>query len=195
MKRDLPIFKNNWIELYFGLFGPCLTYHTNGYNDDNPRLVVSLIFMEIYITLPWKTKSKKRYDFYGVYGFYTASEPDRIIFCWDEKVKYFCMPWVVKIKNSWYVNEDNTMISPKPIEHVYSDKWHGVINYHIEYLTYRRVLWGNISRFDRHEYRVTTDFKLKNGEYLTFNTNNFVGIPGYIEVLLLVDSEGGIDTF
>lgn len=195
MERDVPILRNKWIELYFGLFGPCLTYHTNGCNDDNARLVISLIFMEIYITLPWKIRSKKRYDFYGVYGFYTASEPDRIIFCWDEKVRYFCMPWVVRIKDSWYIDKNETTTSPKPIMYTYSDKWHGEFNYWIEHVTYRRVIWGNISLFDKYEYRVTTDYKLNSGEYLNFYTNNRICIPEHIELHLIMEENGGIDTY
>ena len=41
MNKDLPLFRCSWLEVYFGLFGPCLTYHTSGYDADMMREVVN----------------------------------------------------------------------------------------------------------------------------------------------------------
>ena len=73
MNKDLPLFRCSWLEVYFGLFGPCLTYHTSGYDADNARLVISLIFCQLYIALPWKHTTKHDYDMYATYGFYSGA--------------------------------------------------------------------------------------------------------------------------
>ena len=91
--RDLPIIRSKCVEIYVGLFGPALTYHTSGYDGGNARLVVSLILLEFYFTLPWCHKTNPRHEFYSEYGFYTATEPDRIVFRWGDFYKVLYMPW------------------------------------------------------------------------------------------------------
>lgn len=186
MEKDVPILKNKWIEVYFGLFGPYLTYHTNGYDDDNARFVISLFLLKLYITLPWKTRNKKKYDFYGVYGFYTASEPDRIIFCWDEKVRYFCMPWVFKVKESKYLGEESRLVD-QPFAREHEHKFHGTITYWIERNTVRRAIWGKINWFDKYEFIVYTNLHQKHtNEMFHFKTKSNICIPEQIDLQLLM---------
>lgn len=89
---DTPTIKCKWLEVYFGLFGPRFTYHTSGYDDENARLVISLLFCHLYITLPWCHKVNT-HDFYAVYGLYSAEEPDRFIWAWGDYYKMILMPW------------------------------------------------------------------------------------------------------
>lgn len=85
--------KNKWID--FGWFGPCLTFNTNNDPEEPNRLVVSLFICKLYITIP---KIKKIYKKpipveYKVYGLDSGSDPDRLVWMWNNYHRVFRMPW------------------------------------------------------------------------------------------------------
>ena len=86
---DKIIFKSNFLEVYFGLFAPCLLYYDNGYVHNN-RIVISLIFFKLYFNIGGSTKQDSEAD---IYGFYFKSDPDAFIFCWNNYYKSILMPW------------------------------------------------------------------------------------------------------
>ena len=196
MERNAPIIKNNWIEIYFGLFGPQFTYHTNGYGD-NARLVISLIIFKFYFKLPWKTKSNDKGKYFGVYGhyttgiygFYTAQEPDRIIFSWGEQPRYFCMPWTLKVVKSEYIGEESKLVD-RPYTRKHTNVFYGEIDYWVKRNTLRRVIWGKIEWFDRYEFIVYTNIKpTDSNQTFTFSTDSNVCIPEQIDLQLLMFDE------
>ena len=198
---DTPTLKNKWIEVYFGLFGPCLTYHSSGYDDDNTRLVVSLIFCQIYLTLPWKHHSihENIHDLYATYGFYSASEPDRMIFIWGSKYKMLLMPWAkVIVERSlldreggpvWLGDDVDTFDNIQAeVDEVPSHYIHECTNRDITYFIVKQVtrprIFKNLNMFNKTSYEVHTHFaKAFNGyNSMVFNISQLMAVETQIEL-------------
>ena len=203
---DTPTVKNKWVELYFGLFGPCFTYHTSGYNDDNARLVISLIFCEIYLTLPWKHITSKEYDMYPMYGFYYASEPARMIFIWGSKYKMLLMPWAKVIVERHLLDREGCLVwlgdsvdtfdnIQAEVDELPSHYIHECTNRDITYFIVKQVtrprIFKNLNMFNRTSYEVHTHFaKAFNGyNSMVFNTSQLVAIESQIELQKMMRSE------
>lgn len=208
---DTPTIKNKWIELYFGLFGPCLTYHTSGYDDDNARLVISLIFCQIYFTLPWKHHSRHEsiHDLYATYGFYSASEPARMIFIWGAKHKMMLMPWSKVIVERELLNIhgnpvvctlDDVATYDVMLEEVMalpSNYFHEAEGYgkNFKYFLARIKTCPRIFRkfklFGKVSYETYVDLENDFNGYtkFMFNTNNNICVDKQIELQLMIRSE------
>ena len=166
--RDLPIVRSKWVEIYVGLFGPALTYHTSGYDGGNARLVVSLILLEFYFTLPWCHKTNPRHEFYSEYGFYTATEPDRIILRWGDHYKGLYMPWNRVCVKMRPVDVDGNVIEEDRVHDsefvnswcVRTDCLHGYeFDYWIAKNTMRPRVFKRCGLFDKDVYEVHVTFK------------------------------------
>lgn len=201
--KDTPLIKCKWLEIYFGLFGPCLTYHTSGYDDDNARLVISLIFCQLYIVLPWKHATKHDYDLYATYGFYSACEPDRLIFQWGNIYKMMVMPWVRVIvkRNLLDMHNDIVELQDYSYEAIMNELNEVRCNYvrsttgygyECEYFVVRQItrpkLFQKVAWFDKISYEVNTTFNKafygSNG--LSFTTNTNIAIPEQIELQMMM---------
>lgn len=198
MERDLPIVRSKWVDIYVGLFGPTLTYHTSGYDDDNARLVLSLILFKFYFTLPWCHKTKARHDFYSEYGFYTATEPDRIVFRWGDFYKTLYMPWTmvcVKMRPVWYDVYGNVIDYPDTLNinenkelYLRHDCLHGYeFDYWVGQQTLRPKLFKKLKWFDKTVYEVHVEFKntVNGHKSLRFTIPKNICVLNHIEVHLL----------
>ena len=196
IQRDLPIIRSKWVDVYFGLFGPCLTYHTSGYDDDNARLVLSLILFKLYFTLPWTHKTKSTYEFYATYGFYTANEPDRFIWQWGNTYKRWIMPWTmvcvkmrpVDIYGDVIDYPDTLNINECPDMYLRHDCLHGYeFDYWVGQQTLRPKLFKKLKWFDKTVYEVHVEFKnnVNGHKTLRFTIPENICVLGHIEVHLL----------
>ena len=145
----------------------------------------------------WKTKSNDKGKYFGVYGhyttgiygFYTAQEPDRIIFSWGEQPRYFCMPWTLKVVKSEYIGEESKLVD-RPYTRKHTNVFYGEIDYWVKRNTLRRVIWGKIEWFDRYEFIVYTNIKpTDSNQTFTFSTDSNVCIPEQIDLQLLMFDE------
>lgn len=206
---DTPTVKNKWIEVYFGLFGPCLTYHTSGYDDDNARLVISLIFCQIYLSLPWKhhVRHENIHDLYATYGFYSASEPDRLLFVWGLKYKMLLMPWSkVVVERSlldregrpvWLGDDVDTFdnieaeVEELPSHYLHEFSCRFDITYFIVKQVTRPKLFRNTNLFSKTSYEIHTHFDKPFNGYSTmsFNTTQLSAIESQIELEMMMRSE------
>lgn len=196
MERDLPIVRSKWVDIYVGLFGPTLTYHTSGYDDDNARLVLSLILFKFYFTLPWYHKTKSNHDFYSEYGFYTATEPDRIIFRWGDFYKVLYMPWnmvcvkmrPVDIYGDVIDYPDTLNINECPDMYLRHDCLHG---YEFDYWVGKKTLRPNgfkkLKWFEKDVYEVHVKFKgdLNGYKELRFTIPQNICVLEHISVHIL----------
>lgn len=206
MNKDLPLFRCSWLEVYFGLFGPCLTYHTSGYDADNARLVISLIFCQLYISLPWKHNTKHDYDLYATYGFYSAAEPDRMIFQWGNIHKMLIMPWVRTVvrRNLFDINgniivldDDSYDVISKEIDELPSNyiKSRHCYGYDCQYYIVRRItrpkIFKNLNWFDKisYEFNVTFDKPFHDSTVLIFSSNTNLAEAEQIELQMMLKDE------
>ena len=197
MNTNVPILKFKWLEIYFGIFGPALTYHTNGYEDDNARLVISLIFIKLYITLPWKGFKDHTFEMYKEYGFYFTNEPvHQLVWRWGSTYKTICMPWAMvthKItlldKNSqpgvvylyadkYFDMRDAAMSDPDKYHRVYNDQF----KYFVEEITLVPLVfrWLKLEWFKKIKYsvNVTKDTYI----FMGFTTDNNICLPEQINL-------------
>lgn len=202
MNTDLPILKSKWFELYFGLFGPQLTYHTNGYNDDNARIVISFIILKLYITCPWHDNRSTMYDLYGEYGFYFTNEPiPACVWRWGSTYKVFYMPWVrvtkelslyntnlevdivEDFKNIKFRDFHSTVIA-NPDKYLFKYQRHGEKYYYIEGNTSVPLWcnWINKLWFKKKVYFVTVFTNESRTEYFRFKTDTLICLPEQIDV-------------
>jgi hypothetical protein len=196
MERDLPIVRSKWVDIYVGLFGPTLTYHTSGYDDDKARLVISLFLLKLYITLPWKHRTKSTYEFYATYGFYTSTEPDRFIFQWGDYYKTIYMPWnmicvkmrPVDIYGDVIDYPDTLKLNECP--DIYLK--HGCLcGYEFDYWVEKKILRPNIFKklkcFDKEMYEVHVTFKgdLNGYKELKFTIPQNICVLEHINVHIL----------
>jgi len=206
MNKDLPLFRCSWLEVYFGLFGPCLTYHTSGYDADNARLVISLIFCQLYIALPWKHNTKHNYDMYATYGFYSAAEPDRMIFQWGNTYKMLIMPWVRTVvrRNLLDINGDIVVLDDdsydsisKEIDELPSNyiKSRHCYGHDCQYYIVRRItrakIFKNLNWFDKieYEFNVTFDKPFYGSTMLIFSSSTNLAEAEQIELQMMLKDE------
>lgn len=107
--------KCNWVD--FGWFGPCLTFNTNNDPEEPNRLVVSLFICKLYITIPKRKNTYKKPVpvEYKVYGLDSGSDPDRLVWLWNNYHRVFRMPWTPVIVSrclcsNWDDNVDNDIL-------------------------------------------------------------------------------------
>ena len=211
---DTPTIKNKWIEVYFGLFGPCLTYHTSGYNDDNARLVISLLICQIYFTLPWKHHTKKTNEYCNTYGFYAASEPARMLFIWGDCYKAVFMPWskviiereLLDVHNEpvfcgvfdEVVTYEDMMNEIKEIPSNYLNEAHGYgkdFRYFVAKIKTCPRIFRKRKWFSRTSYECYVDFEKDFNGYtnLVFNMTNNVCVDKQIELQLMMRDQFYMD--
>lgn len=201
MSKDIPVLNTKWLEIYFGLFGPAITYHTTGYDDDNARLVISLIIFKLYITLPWKGKQADPFEMYAEYGFYCTNEPvHQFVWRWGTYYKTIPMPWAMVTKsislldNTPEYNVIKTYSYKDSLGDLHSnvaanlDKCLCTYDNHFNYYVERIVLvplickWLNVEWFKKIRYSVT----LMKGSfcYMSFTTDIGICFPEQIDVQL-----------
>ena len=193
MNRDLPIVKSKWFELYFGLFGPEISYHTNRWDNEKAVLVISLILCKMYITLPWEDSRRNHYDDYGEYGFYFTNEPVSLLrLCWGGKYKSYIMPWVRVTVDRYCIDDDlkptllpslsevdinGTLIYPQKPEFE-CDTMHGNVKYSITRLDSSPNIFKKFKWFIKSKYLI--ECKMDKTSF-TFLTSTISCIPQQIE--------------
>lgn len=212
---DIPTIKNKWIEVYFGLFGPCLTYHTNRYDDDNAHMVISLIFCQIYLTLPWKHNIKSNADigFNLTYGFYSSSEPDLMIFVWGMRSKVWFMPWskVIIKRELLNVHGEPVVCTPddavtyesmlKEVMALPSNYFHEAHGYGMDFRYFvARIetcprLFRRLKLFSKTSYEIYVYFEKDFNGYtnMLFNTETNIALPEQIELQLMMQDQFYMD--
>jgi hypothetical protein len=186
--KDKLIFKSNFLEVYFGLFAPCLLYYDNGYVHNN-RIVISLIFFKLYFNIGSSTKQDSEAD---IYGFYFKSDPDAFIFCWNTYSKSWLMPWTkVLVKRQLLTSNDIILLQDdeclslgKIKELMKTDKElaelctrHYKYNdieykYYVTYIVKRPAIFKRFKLFDSESFEIYTTLAkpLKNHSFTRFKT-------------------------
>lgn len=193
MNKDLPILKSKWFELYLGLFGPEISYHTNRWDNEKAVLVISLVLCKMYITLPWEDSHRNHYDDYGEYGFYFTNEPVALLrLCWGGKYKSFIMPWVrvtvdryvlnkgfeaKKLPTLSGVDKNGTLIYPEKPK-LECDTRYGKVIYSITRLDSSPNIFSKFKWFIKRKYLIECEFNKSN---FTFLTDSFLCMPQQIE--------------
>lgn len=190
---------NKFIE--FGFFGPGVTYHTNKY--DKQRIVISLIFCKIYITLPFKSHCNK-FETYSVYGFYFDNDPDKLIICWKNYRKVITMPWVNIIIQRYLLDktgyghgdgnltiDDCKKIVDNNTENFYrqsNDKYMPTVYYYVMQLYSKPKVFKKckfVKYKESYEIVIVFDKSYYGYNSITFNTNTIVAVDEQILVQLL----------
>ena len=199
--RDLPLIKSNWIEVYFGLFGPELMYYTNNWKNDYSSLVISIILFKFYIKLPWQGKYNNKYTAYNQFGFYFTNEPvDLLRIIKGDVYITYTMPWVRVVIDRYYINKyDNVSIEytkvqqllkpDKNYELVYPEKTifncetvKGPVKYSITKLDSYPLIFSKLKLFLKSKYLIEAKY---NELQFTFLTDKIICIPEQIELQLL----------
>lgn len=207
--KDKLIFKSNFLEVYFGLFAPCLMIYKNGYSNDN-RLTLSLILFKIYLTL---NKYKKDTNKVTMYGFYFKSDPASFIFIWNEYNKSIIMPWCnVLIKrqlltsNDIILLKDNECLSLGDIKELMKDneiselctrhyKYNDIdYKYYVTYIVKCPVIFKKLKWFSTSSFEIYTTLSkpLKNHSFTRFKTGTKynIAIPHQINIeIASIESE------
>ena len=199
--KDKIIFKSNFLEVYFGLFAPCLLYYNNGYIHNN-RIVISLIFFKLYFNIGGSNKQDSEAE---IYGFYFKSDPDTFIFCWNNYYKSILMPWtqvVVKkqlmTSNDIIFETDNDCLSNAEIKELMSDKEIKKLctryykykdisyDYYVVLVVKRPVIFKRIDLFNSVSFIVYTTLakplSKHNFTHFNMNTKYNIAIPHQINV-------------
>lgn len=170
--KDLTVVNSKWIEMYFGLFGPCLTYHTSRYKDDTARLVLSLILIKMYFTLPWSHRTDT-YEKYGVYGFYTDGYPARIVFQWGNFCNVYIMPWEWVCVSSILLDKNGNLFGEDFDEScgIHGSLYGYEFDYYVTKNTYQRKFakhFGNMCTMEMYGVNVTFDKEVNGCKKLNF---------------------------
>ena len=199
--KDKLIFKSNFLEVYFGLFAPCLLYYNNGYVHNN-RIVISLIFFKLYFNIGCSNKQDSEAK---IYGFYFKSNPDAFIFCWNTYSKSWLMPWTkVLIKrqlltsNDIILLKDNECLSLSDIKELMKDKELAELctryykyndieyKYYMTHIIKRPIIFKRFKLFDSESFEIYTTLlqPLKQHTFTRFkmSTNYNIAIPHQINV-------------
>jgi hypothetical protein len=198
MNKDLPILKNKWFEVYFGLFGPEIIYSAVNYKDEHSVLIISLIFLKLYIKLP-VCDYKQEYDSCHEYGFYFTNEPvATLVLRWGNIYKSYVMPWVRVVVNRYMYNESmlESEIPPyifnKNYEITYIERHWFKLNFpndNIEYTITRLESSPNI--FSKFKWFLKSKYLIEarvDNRTLTFNTDTLNCIQKQIEFQLDIDN-------
>lgn len=185
--RVLPIFESENFEIYAGLFGPQLTLHRSPY--DGNRLVISLIFLKFYILL-----SKKFSKEAGIYGVYSETKPDRLLFCWGDSCKRMLMPWAMIVAEKRLIDIYGDVVEQVTEEYFereldcydtsYFKKEEGYM-YYVTLLRMRPSWFKNCKSLTKEMYDVKVF--LDNGNEMSFITRSGVCIPQQINFYMDID--------
>ena len=202
----MTFFRGKRFEFEIGLFGPELKYYTCYQNDDyKGRFVISLILIKLYIGIGSGENNTNKLS---VYGFHSASDPDRIIWQWDDYYKAFFMPWNrVVVKRSLVDIDDNVIEVPiddvitidtavlcmngTPEKYVRHYKGFGYdTDYYITHIITCPALFKtlNLHWFDKQSFEVITYIKHddKYTDVVTFNTNYNIALESQIDLQLMI---------
>ena len=186
------IIETNSLSIFFGLFGPHLAYHTNTYDNENDTFVISLIFIKLFIVLPWKHKKINRF------GFFTDS--NEIVFMWKNNYKIYYMPWKKIIKKRELLGLICTKHDCKKLNlYTYDDMYKYVKENNVSFMDYGNYnditysywrtkielcprIFKYLNIFNKQSYEVYVKFEkqFKNYSGLSFNTNDLNNIEEQI---------------
>lgn len=195
--KDKIILKSNFLEVYFGLFAPCLLYYNNGYVHNN-RIVISLIFFKLYFNIGGANKQDSESE---IYGFYFKSDPDAFIICWGDYCKTFLMPWINVLINRYLLTTDdiilpidNDCLSLKELdEYIHNEKTEALCTryyscngktyrYYVTYIITRPALFKHIPLFNNDSFEIytTLDKPIEGKSRFKMNTKYNIAIEKQI---------------
>ena len=197
MKHIKTLLRNTRLDIELGVFGPALSYHTSWFKHDNARLVISLIFIKLYLTLPW-THYSTTYEQIGIYGFYSEQDPARIIFYWGDFVWRWIMPWEWMCTKRVLIDDSNNPLYPIINDDEISDvciQHNCLYGYEFDFYITRNTYRPNCTKkwdwFEKQMYEVNVTFKNKlNGhKRLRFVTPQNILILDQIGLYILAEEE------
>ena len=173
-----------WVDIEFGLFGPALSYHTSGLKEDNARFVLSLLLFTLYFTLPFRHKTEST-NKYSIYGVYSDTEPDRLVFQWGKRAWKWIMPWAwVRTGRVLLDNNDQPMTEPL-FDFIRQDCLYGhEFMYHVTKFTYKPYGLKFTNWFSKEMYEVNVTFKMDINGYtgVTFSIPENICVLEHIGV-------------
>ena len=202
----MTFFRGKRFEFEIGLFGPELKYYTCYQNDDyKGRFVISFILNKLYIGIGSGENNTNKLS---AYGFHSASDPDRIIWQWDDYYKALFMPWNRAVVKRSLVDIDNQVIEV-PIEDVitidtavlcmngtpekYVRHYKGFgydTDYYVTHIITCPAIFKtlNLHWFDKQSFEVITHIKHddKYTDVVTFNTNYNIALEAQIDLQLMI---------
>lgn len=115
----MNIFRSKWLNIYKGRTGLGFMYECGDYEESRHTLIFNLVFISIYISLPWKSKEWTcDPSMYGIETYKTVYEHwydifDQIYIRFGNKCWFIEMPWyldwtytAVQLKNGNWIVED-----------------------------------------------------------------------------------------
>ena len=162
------------------------------------------------MTLPWKhhVRHENIHDLYATYGFYSASEPDRLIFIWGLTYKMVLMPWSKVIVERSLLDREGGPVClgdevdtfdnieaeveefPSNYLHEYSCRRFDITYFIVKQVT-RPKLFRNTNLFSKTSYEIYTHFDKPFNGYTTmsFNTTQLSAIESQIDLQMMMRSE------